>query len=107
VFRKERRGDREVRLAPPTLKLDQVRTPVLVDDIISSGATMREAANLLIANGMRRPYCIAVHVLFDESVAAELRSVAEVLLTTDSIPNPYSAFSIAPLIAEQLGDAST
>jgi ribose-phosphate pyrophosphokinase len=102
VFHKERRGDREVQLAPPALELDSARTPVLVDDIISSGATMREAAKLLIARGMRRPYCIAVHALFDDSVAAEMSSLAERLLTTDTIPNRYSAFSIAPLVVEQL-----
>jgi ribose-phosphate pyrophosphokinase len=107
VFHKERRGDREVQLTPPALRLDQARTPVLVDDIISSGATMREAAKLLIAAGMRRPYCIGVHALFDESIATELSNFAERLLTTDSIPTPYGAFIIAPLIAEQLAVASS
>lgn len=102
VFHKERRGDREVQLAPPALEFDRTCTPVLVDDIISSGATMREAAKLLIARGMRRPYCIAVHALFDESVAAELSNLSERLLTTDTIPNPDSAFSIAPLVVGKL-----
>lgn len=107
VFHKKRRGDREVRLAPPALEFDHALTPVLVDDIISSGATMREAAKLLIAAGMRRPYCIAVHALFDDSTGAELSSLAERLLTTDAIPNRYSAFSIASLVVEQLAVVSS
>jgi len=107
VFQKERRGDRQVQLGPPALALDHARMPVLVDDIISSGATMREAAQLLIAAGMRRPYCLGVHALFDESVAAELKSLARALLTSDSIANPYSMFGVAPLIAEQLAALPT
>lgn len=105
VFRKERRGDREVALTPPPLKGYANNTPVLADDIISSGATMLEAATLLIAGGLQAPYCIAVHALFDEKTASEIRGVAQELLTTDTIPNGYSAFGVAPLIARQLATA--
>jgi ribose-phosphate pyrophosphokinase len=101
VFGKERRGDRDVRLTLPSLDEYKGRTPVLADDIISSGRTMIEAARLLVA-GMGRPVCIAVHALFDETAATELQNVARSLLTSDSIPNRYSAFKVAPLIAEQL-----
>lgn len=107
VFRKERTGDREVQLIPPSLDQHRMRTPVLVDDIISSGATMIQAAKILIAAEMLPPYCIAVHALCDESTGAEIQGLGQSLLTSDSIPNPHSAFSVAPLIAEQLAAVAT
>lgn len=106
VFRKERRGDRDVRLAPPPFEPYLHCTPVLADDIIASGATMIEAARLLVAAGMRRPHCLAVHALFDESTAAELARVSTAIATSDSIPSAFSAFALAPLIAEALSAAA-
>jgi ribose-phosphate pyrophosphokinase len=102
VFGKERKGDREVRLTPPPLDRLAGRVPVLADDIIASGATMLEAASLLRAAGFAAPYCVAVHGLFDGTTAAKLEGVARSLMTSDTIPNPYCAFKVAPLIAEQL-----
>jgi ribose-phosphate pyrophosphokinase len=105
VFRKERRGDRDVRLTAPALDQYRECTPVLVDDIISSGATMIEAAKLVVAAGMPRPHCIAVHGLFSTETAEELRGVTRSLLTTDSIPNGYGELKVAPLIAQRLATA--
>lgn len=106
VFRKERSSDREVQLTAPALEQFGKRTPVLVDDIISTGATMIEAAKVLIAAGMQQPHCIAVHGLFGEATVSELRAVTQSLLTTDSVPNPYARLKLAPLIAEQLAPSS-
>lgn len=106
VFRKERHGDREVRLTPSELGQYRKCTPVLADDIISSGATMIAAANVLIAAGMHPPHCVAVHGLFDERTAAELRGLSQSLLTTDSVPGPYGQLKVASLIAEQLAMVS-
>jgi len=102
VFRKQRTGDREVRLIPPSLYKHRMRTPVVVDDIISSGATMIQAAKILMAAEMQPPYCIAVHALCDERTAAEIGGLSRRFLTSNSIANPNSAFSVAPLIAEQI-----
>lgn len=102
VFRKERHGDRNVQLSPLALDLYRERQPVLVDDIISSGATMIAAARFLMTTGMRAPHCIAIHALFDQTTASELRGLAQSLSTTDSVPNPYVQFSVATPIATEL-----
>ena len=102
VFQKERHGDRNVRISPPNLEAFADRTPVLIDDIISSGATMIGAAKLLLDAGLPPGFCVAVHALFDEPVSAELASLFQEVLTTDSIPNQFSRFQVAPLIAKQL-----
>jgi ribose-phosphate pyrophosphokinase len=101
VFGKERQGDRDVRLMPPPLDRFAGRVPVLADDIISSGATMLDAATLVREAGFAAPYCVAVHGLFDGGTAAKLEGVARSLITSDTIPNPYSHFKVAPLIAEE------
>ena len=78
------------------------RTPVLFDDIISSGATMIGAAKILEAQGWPAPYCIAVHALFDATTATHLTAVARAVLTTDTVTNSFSHFRVAPLIAAQI-----
>jgi ribose-phosphate pyrophosphokinase len=106
VFRKERRGDREVQLTAPELDSYRNRTPVLVDDVISSGTTMKEAAKLLLAAGLQPPHCVAVHGLLTEETAAELRRLTQSLLTTDSVRNTHGKLKVAPLLAEHLAIAS-
>jgi ribose-phosphate pyrophosphokinase len=105
VFRKERHGDREVQLTAPELDAYRHCTPVLVDDVISSGTTMKEAAKLLLAAGLPAPQCIAVHGLLTEETAAELRRLTQSLLTTDSVPNAYGQLKVASLLAEHLATA--
>ena len=61
VLRKERLGDRDVRITIPDLHEVRARTPVLIDDIVSSGRTMIEAARQLRSEGLTAPVCIAVH----------------------------------------------
>jgi ribose-phosphate pyrophosphokinase len=101
TFTKDRRGDRSVKLMKPA-GMRRDLTPVLMDDIISSGATMIGAARILAAEEFPTPYCIAVHGLFDESTSRELAAVTRAVLTTDTVPHPSNHFRIAPLIAGQL-----
>jgi ribose-phosphate pyrophosphokinase len=64
VLSKVRRGDRSVEIKLPDLSRWQGRRPVLVDDIVSSGHTLVEAAKLLSSQGLSRPTCAVVHGLF-------------------------------------------
>lgn len=106
TFTKERYGDRDVRLVPPNPGDFRGLTPVLVDDIVSSGATMIGAARILEAQKWEAPYCIAVHALFDAATATHLKALTRAVLTTDTVANAFSHFRIAPLIAEQLAAGS-
>lgn len=102
VFDKERHGDRDVDLKPPDLTSLKGLTPVLVDDIIASGATAIRAAKILVDAGLKRGFCVAIHALFNDQVSTDLGAMFEAVLTTDSIPNPLSRFEVAPLIAAGL-----
>ena len=106
TFTKQRHGDRNVQLTLPNIRELGGRTPVLADDIISSGATMIGAAKALEEQGWPAPYCIAVHALFDAATATHLKARMRAILTTDSVANAFRHFRIAPLIAQQLVLAS-
>jgi ribose-phosphate pyrophosphokinase len=57
ILEKTRRGDRNVEISDRSLRDLEERTPVLVDDIISTGRTMIEAVRLIVKRGGTPPFC--------------------------------------------------
>lgn len=99
VLSKERLGDRKVRITPPHLDSVGDTTPVLLDDIISSGRTMQEALKLVTPLFRKPPVIVAVHGIFADGVDAALRSAGARLVTTNSIPHSSNEIDIAPLLS--------
>lgn len=99
VLDKHRQGDRDVRIKLPDMSGWQGRYPVLVDDIISSAATMIEAARLLAAAGMPKPVCIGIHGLFAGDSFSDLSKVTERVVTTNSVPHASNEIDLSPQIA--------
>jgi ribose-phosphate pyrophosphokinase len=99
---KERRGDRKVRIAASCGEEIHARTPVIVDDIVSSGATMREALRALMALRARSAYCLAIHALCSTRVAHQLSAKSLAFMTSNTVRNPNAVFDVAPVIAEAL-----
>jgi ribose-phosphate pyrophosphokinase len=99
VLSKRRLGDREVKIDLPDMSRWQGCKPVLVDDIISSGATMIEAARLLGTAGMPKPFCIGIHGLFAGDSFGELSKVAERVVTTNAVIHPSNAIDLSDDIA--------
>lgn len=100
VLRKERTGDRSVAVSVPRLDTIKGRTPVLVDDIASSGHTMIEATQQLLAQRTAAPVCVVIHPLFGAGAYEEILAAgARTVVSTDSIPHPSNAISLAPLLA--------
>ncbi len=71
VLAKERYGDRDVNVglddtAEQKSRLTDYRdyTPVLIDDIVSTGSTILQAARLLQENDCKPAVCIVIHPLF-------------------------------------------
>ncbi|MES2915036.1 MAG: ribose-phosphate diphosphokinase [Pseudomonadota bacterium] len=102
VMEKTRRGDYDVSVELPDLSGHANRTPVLIDDIASSGRTMIAAANLLAARGLARPVCAVVHPLFAGDAFARIQAVAARVVSCDSVPHPSNAIPLAPLVAAAL-----
>lgn len=105
VLEKTRHGDRDVDIAlPDDIRLDE-RTPVLVDDIISSGHTMAQTVRALRKNGARAPLCIGVHGLFAGDALALLEnSGAASIVTSNTIEHASNAIDVFPLLASALAE---
>lgn len=104
VLRKERLGDRKVQVSVPSLEEWSGRTPVLVDDIVSSARTMIETARHLATAGWPRPICIAVHPVFSEESYRSLKEVADRIASTNTIPHETNVIDIAPLFAGSIAE---
>lgn len=101
VLRKERRGDREVVLTLPELDALQGRTPVLVDDIISSAHTLAEAVRALRARGSAPPVCVGVHALFAGDGAALLQAAgAARVVTCNTLAHASNAIDVMGAVGE-------
>ena len=107
ILEKVRRGDEDVRVAPADLSRLTRHTPVIVDDIISSGRTMVAALELLSRHdaSLPRPICVAVHALFHPGVYDLLRaSGAARIVTTNTVPHVSNCIDIVPTVAATLSN---
>lgn len=102
VLGKVRRGDREVEISLPDLSRARGRRPVLVDDIISTGQTMLQAAAKLKTAGFPAPVILAVHGLMADDAYALLRAVSHAVVTTDSVVHHSNRIPIGSLLREAL-----
>ena len=98
VLNKTRLGDYDVEVTLPEVERWLNHTPVLVDDIISSGRTMMETVIHLKEAGMPKATCIAVHGIFAGDAYQQLEAIANVA-TSRCIVHPSSVIEIAPAIA--------
>lgn len=100
VLRKTRRGDYEVELTVPESPALRDGTPVVLDDIASSGRTMARAVSRLIEAGCRPPVCIVIHAVLAGDAQAAIRSAgAAEIISTDTIEHATNRISIAPALA--------
>lgn len=107
VLQKVRRGDRDVSVSVPEPQKVRGRTPVLVDDIISTARTMIAAVRHLRGNGMSAPVCVGVHAVFAAQAHSELLSAgAARVVTTNTIPHASNAIDVMPSIADTLSRVS-
>lgn len=103
VLEKARRGDRDVSVSIPDITALRGRTPVLVDDIISTARTMMATVRHLTGQGLAAPVCVGVHAIFAGDAHAELIAAgAARIVTTNTIPNPSSVIDLTPAIADAL-----
>ena len=101
VLNKQRLGDQDVRITAQGLDRVGVATPVLVDDIIASGATILQAINILKSENLRSPVVITVHGLFAGDAARLIEEKGALLISTNSVTHATNCIDIAePLAAE-------
>ena len=102
VCRKTRHGDRSVDVTLPQSDFAG-RAVVLLDDIASSGHTLANVTRLLIAAGAATVDVAVTHALFAYDAIKLIKDAGvSNIWSTDCIPHPSNAVSMAPLIASAL-----
>ncbi|MEQ8365232.1 MAG: ribose-phosphate pyrophosphokinase [Alphaproteobacteria bacterium] len=105
VLQKIRHGDREVDVSIPDTERWRDRTPVIVDDIISSGHTLIETVGHLVRADMKPPICVAVHGLFAEGSYQKLvQAGAARIVTSNTISHETNAIDVTSLLAVAVGE---
>jgi ribose-phosphate pyrophosphokinase len=101
VLQKVRHGDRDVEVSVPEVTRWREHTPVLVDDILSTGRTMIETVGRLRREGMQPPVCIAVHGIFaSDAYTALMAAGAGKVVTTNTVSHVTNAIDVTALLAQ-------
>jgi ribose-phosphate pyrophosphokinase len=102
VLEKRRVSGEEVEITPRTLSVEE-RNVVIVDDIISTGGTIAEAASMLKAQGAADIHVTCIHGLFVQNATLRMfKAGVKEIIATDTIESAFSAISIAKMVAEAL-----
>jgi len=90
-----------VEIAPKKLNVEG-RDVVIVDDIISTGGTIVEAAKVLLSNGAKSVKAVCVHAVLANYALNKLQNVGVEVIATDTIERIVSKISVAELIANSI-----
>jgi ribose-phosphate pyrophosphokinase len=100
---KKRIDSERVELSLPAEKPEiEGRNVVILDDVISTGGTIVEAARLLARQRAGSIAAACVHGLFLRDAFERIKAVSNALYSTDTLDNPAEKVSVAPDIAQIL-----
>lgn len=100
VLEKTRHGDRDVEITVPDLERWRDRTPVLVDDIVSTGTTLIETLGHVRRAGLRPAVVVVIHALFSGDAWQRLEAARPArLVTCDAVPHLTNAIDLSGPIA--------
>ncbi len=100
VLQKTRHGDRQVDIDVPDFAPWSGRTPVIIDDIVSSARTMIEVCSELRRQGIAAPICVAVHALFaDDAYDRLIDAGAGQIISCDTIEHASNQISLVEPVA--------
>ena len=103
VLEKTRKGDRNVSVTDVPAAAVRGRSPVILDDIASSGHTMAEVLKRLAGIGVHDATCVVVHAVLAEGAEASLRAAgAKQVVSTNTVPHSTNQIDVAPLLAAGL-----
>lgn len=102
IISKIRHTNGSVDITLPDFK-DHNKNLILVDDIISSGATMLTTLRKLDLRGFKNINCIGIHALFDKTTYNDLLSAgATRVVSCNTIPHFSNEIDLADLINDQI-----
>lgn len=103
VLQKTRSGDRQVSMSLPDPAKIRGRTPVIVDDISSSGHTLIEAARQLQTLTTQAATCVVVHALLTPDAQRAIKAAGVTrLVSTNTVTHETNAIDVVPLLAEAI-----
>jgi len=103
VGEKIRAGDRDVSVALPNIERIKGVKAVIIDDIVSSGATVCQCAKALQIAGAASVELVTVHMLASETDIAAIKAAGvSRIRSSDSVTHSTNAINLAPLLAEIL-----
>ena len=96
ILEKRRLSSDHVEVSVPHIDRWRDRTPVVVDDVVSTGHTMLETVRHLGDAGARAPVCLAVHALFaGDAYSALVRAGVTRVVTTNTIAHESNAIDVS------------
>ena len=99
ILEKTRRGDRDVSITAPGGAWNG-HTPVVIDDIVSTGQTMIEATRQLRTAGSAPPMCVAIHAVFADALnEALIAAGARGIVTCNTIPHATNRICVMDPLA--------
>jgi|SRR5579885_701397 ribose-phosphate pyrophosphokinase len=102
IMQKTRYGDKNVEISIPAFDASG-KTPVFVDDIISTGTSILTAIRQLEVRNISNPVCVCVHALFGRSIYENLLGAgARKIVSCNTIPHFTNEIDITDLIANQM-----
>lgn len=105
VLRKQRNGDYSVSIDQRGLEHLGRGTPVLVDDIASSGRTLTEAAQLIGKTAGQPPICAVVHPIFaGDSYQRLLANGVARVISTNTVPHESNAIDVSDVLAAAVAE---
>jgi ribose-phosphate pyrophosphokinase len=103
ILKKVRKGDKDVLISPPNAKQYNHLTPVLIDDIISTGRTMIKTAEALKVEGFQAAVCIGVHAVFSDGAYAEMKkSHISKIITCNTIPHETNLIDLSSIMSAKI-----
>lgn len=104
VLSKVRSGDRDIAVSCPDLSAWTGMTPVLLDDIVSTGSTMIAAMRQVLDARMAAPVCIAVHPVFAGDALAAITAAGPArIVSCNTIDHPTNQIDLSRPIAAAVG----
>jgi len=100
VLNKVHIGSDKVKVSVPHIeKYRKTHTPVIVDDIMSSGKTMIETLGHLKREGTLPPICLGIHAIFAGDAYEKIKEGgAQRIVTCNTIPHSSNSIDVNSLI---------
>ncbi len=104
ILKKIRKGDNLVEVSIPEIEHYKNHTPILIDDIISTAATMIQTTQHLKTLGMKPPICIAVHAIFTGNAYKNLQATGvEKIITCNTVQHESNGVDVTDILIQKIG----